>query len=61
MTHEKAKQVLLRFNAWRRYRGGPGTDGPDCPDPFEIGEAIDVAISVLKSITTKPDKEYYGC
>ena len=37
-------------------------DGEDKPDPKEIGEAIDVAVAVLKGINKplKPNKEYYG-
>lgn len=60
MTTEKAEQVLRQFNAWRRYNGI--VDGEDRPDPKEIGEAIDVAIAVLKGINKplKPNKEYYG-
>lgn len=60
MTTEKAEQVLREFNAWRRYQGI--VDGPDCPDPREIGEAIDVAVAILRGINRpiKPEKEYYG-
>ena len=60
MTTEKAEQVLREFNAWRRYQGI--VDGPDCPDPIEIGEAIDTAIRTLSRINRpiKPEKEYYG-
>ncbi len=74
MTTERAEQVLREFNAWRRYQGI--VDGPDCPDPIEIGQAIDLAIAVLKTINRRervemkkpdikvdikePEKEYYG-
>jgi len=48
MNTNEAQQVLTEFNAWRRYKGI--VDGPDCPDPKDIGEAIDIAIAILKSI-----------
>lgn len=60
MTRAEALKTLRGFQAWRRYRGGPGTDGPDCPDPREIGEALDVAIAQLASLEAKPEREYYG-
>lgn len=59
MTQEKALQILQEYQAWRKY-GGPNIDGPDCPDRQEVSEAIDTAITMLKSLTTKPEKEYYG-
>ena len=74
MTTYEAEQVLTEYNAWRRYHGM--CDGPDKPDPRDIGEAIDVAIAILKTINRrervevkKPEisidlkqleKEYYG-
>lgn len=69
MTTIEAEQTLRTFNAWRRY-GGPIGEGPDCPEPKEIGEAIDVAIAILSGInkqekpdkkekTKKPEKTYY--
>ena len=48
MNTNEAQQVLTEFNAWRRYKGI--VDGPDCPDHKDIGEAIDIAIAILKSI-----------
>lgn len=60
MTTDEALSTLREFQAWRRYKGGPGTDGPDCPDPFEIGEAIDVAIAILNSIVHPNKQPYYG-
>lgn len=48
MTTIEAEQTLRTYNAWRRYDGL--CDGPDCPEPKEIGEAIDVAIAILKTI-----------
>lgn len=46
MTTTEAREVLIRYNAWRRY-DGPLEQTPLQPEPKEIGEAIDVAIEVL--------------
>lgn len=46
MTTAEAREVLIRYNAWRRY-DGPLEQTPLQPEPKEIGEAIDVAIEVL--------------
>ena len=46
MTKAEAREVLIRYNAWRRYNG-PLEQTPLQPEPKEIGEAIDVAIEVL--------------
>lgn len=46
MTTAEAREVLIRYNAWRRY-DGPLEQTPLLPEPKEIGEAIDVAIEVL--------------
>lgn len=46
MTKAEAREVLIRYNAWRRYNG-PLDQTPLQPEPKEIGEAIDVAIGVL--------------
>ena len=46
MTTTEAREVLIRYNAWRRYNG-PLEQTPLQPEPKEIGEAIDVAIEVL--------------
>jgi len=43
MKNETAIEVLTAFNAWRR-----GAEIPQ-PNPREIGQAIDVAIEVMKS------------
>jgi len=51
MTTYEAEQVLTEYNAWRRYDGM--CDGPDRPDPRDIGEAIDVAIAILKTINRR--------
>lgn len=55
---KKSLDVLRRFQAWRRYGGI--VDGPDKPTQQEIGEALDVAITMLNSLVNKPNKEYYG-
>lgn len=62
MKKEKAREILLRYNAYRRY-GGPNGEGPDKPSEKEIGEAIDAAIKALTpaSDNKKPEREYYGC
>ena len=46
MTVAEAREVLIRYNTWRRY-DGPLEQTPLHPEPKEIGEAIDVAIEVL--------------
>ena len=46
MTKAEAREVLIRYNTWRRYNG-PLEQTPLQPEPKEIGEAIDVAIEVL--------------
>ena len=46
MTLTEARRILERYNAWRRY-DGPLEQTPTQPEPKEIGEAIDLAISVL--------------
>ena len=46
MTLSEARRILVRYNAWRRY-DGPLEQTPTQPEPKEIGEAIDLAISVL--------------
>ena len=57
MNTNEAQQVLTEFNAWRRYKGI--VDGPDCPDPKDIGEAIDVAIAILKTINRTEGVEFH--
>ena len=46
MTTTEAREVLIRYNTWRRYNG-PLEQTPLQPEPKKIGEAIDVAIEVL--------------
>lgn len=40
----EAKDILRRFNIWRRY-DGPNDTTPTCPDPAEIGIAIDTLVN----------------
>ena len=46
MTTTEAREVLIRYNTWRRYNG-PLEQTPLQLEPKKIGEAIDVAIEVL--------------
>ena len=46
MEAAEAREVLIRYNTWRRYNG-PLEQTPLQPEPKKIGEAIDVAIEVL--------------
>ena len=52
MTKAEAREVLIRYNTWRRY-DGPLEQTPLQPEPKEIGEAIDVAIEVLPQEETE--------
>lgn len=52
MNREQAIKVLEEYQVWRRYNGPIG-EGPEMPNPFTIGEAIDFAIKILK----EDDKE----
>ena len=54
MTTEKAVEVLQQYNAWRKY------GAVEKPDHNDIDEALTTAINILKSLITKPEKEYYG-
>ncbi len=47
MDTRKALEILTNHQKWRRYNG-PITKGPSMCKPSEIGEALDVAIKVLK-------------
>lgn len=58
MDKNKARDILLRYNAWRRY-GGPVGEGPDCPDPVAIGMAIDFAIEMMRQPKIIPEKDYF--
>lgn len=48
MTREEARDLLIRFNLWRRNDDIPNTY--EIPNPKEIGIAIDVAISSLDTL-----------
>ena len=54
MTIEKTIEVLRQYNAWRKY------GAIDRPDHNDVNEALETAISTLKSLINKPEKEYYG-
>lgn len=64
MSIEEAIPILRQYKAWREFHA-PWTGGtaerPDIPTSQEINEALGVAITMLASLTTKPEKEYYGC
>ena len=60
MTKEKALDILRRFQAWRRFGGPVSPEAPDCPDPKEIGSAIDFAISMLAGACGEEPGYYYG-
>lgn len=51
---DEALQILKDYNAWRRDKGD--TENLVMPDPKKIGEAIDVAITVL----SEPEREWRG-
>jgi hypothetical protein len=44
MTHDEALKILHTFQKWRRGANIP------MPDPKEIGQAIDVAIRVMRKV-----------
>lgn len=50
MTTKKAIEILQYHNKWRR--------GAEIPmlGPKEIGEAMDKAIEVMKSVSSNPDQ-----
>ena len=51
MELKQAVKTLRRFNAWRRY-DGPVGEGPNMPDPKDIGQAIDTVCGIIeKGIT----------
>lgn len=45
MTNKEARDILIQFNEWRRDNNV--TNSKTMPNPTEIGEAIDLAISYL--------------
>jgi hypothetical protein len=45
MNLQEALKILVIYNKWRR-----GSDDVELPGPKEIGEAIDVAINILKGL-----------
>lgn len=51
MTIEEGRDILVRFNEWRREDGEALT----MPDPKEVGKAIDMAVSVMNMIIDAAD------
>lgn len=56
MTIEEARDLLKRYNTWRRDNNVPNSY--EMPDPKEIGIAIDVAISALDDLVDLKNKYY---
>ena len=60
MTKKQALEILQDYQEWRRY-DGPMVESPPQPIPSLVGQAIDLAISLLKEqVEPKKQKEYYG-
>lgn len=53
MTLTEARRMLERYQKWSRYEGPVG-EGPEMPDPKEVGKAIDKAIAVLPGEVERP-------
>lgn len=47
MTKEEARDILIKFNLWRRDECYPNSY--EMPNPKEIGVAIDIAIECLSN------------
>lgn len=60
MTKEKALSVLRHYQAWRRFGGPASPEAQDYPDPRDVGEAIDFAISMLAGACGEEPGYYYG-
>jgi hypothetical protein len=54
MDKHKALDILRRYQEWRRYNGFIG-EGPEMPNPKEIGEAIDYAIYALEMMENEQE------
>lgn len=64
MSIEEAIPILRQYKTWREFHSpwtGGTTERPDIPTSQEINEALGVAITMLASLASKPEKEYYGC
>lgn len=64
MSIEEAIPVLRQYKAWREFHApwtGSTAERPDIPTSQEINEALGVAITMLTSIVSEPEREYYGC
>lgn len=51
MDYEKALRVLVQFNAWRRDNHIPNKY--EQPNPTEVGQAIDLAITAISDIVVR--------
>lgn len=54
MTREEARDLLIRFNLWRRDDHIPNSY--EMPNPKEVGIAIDIAIDALKDLINVTEK-----
>jgi len=50
MTLKQATNTLIAYNNWRRDSSFPEPNKYEMPDPSEIGEAIDIAINLMKGM-----------
>lgn len=48
MTYAEAKDLLIKYNKWRRDDNIPNTY--EMPNPTELGKAIEKAIEALNSM-----------
>ena len=48
MTNKEAKELLMKYNQWRRDDSVPNKY--EMPDPKEVGVAIDKAILALDTL-----------
>lgn len=48
MNYDKARQILAQYNLWRRDEHIPNSH--QMPNPAELGEAIDTAVSALSAL-----------
>ena len=48
MNASECVAFLRSYQAWRRFDGEPGEEGPAMPHPKSIGFAIDMAIQLIE-------------
>ena len=48
MNASECVAFLRSYQAWRRFDGEPGEEGPAMPHPKSIGFAIDMAIRLIE-------------